>query len=597
MGRYYRTLSTNPRSRTAPSWVGATIWDALQAGSDDPAGPAGRAAPPKPPGGRTAPPAPPTKSAWRTLHLDGPSVPAAPEAASYLSVATPDLTLTLHPLVENPATTLNEVLPGLLKHPVICLDGLKVAQVLDSVDMVAPPSLICLTTMVKLLENRAWPEEQKRQKPKYELADIRTRLGRPGDPVYENPACWLARTYPRLSGDLARSGLIQVWALERQLQPVTGHMQRAGLGIDAVRMQTVQAGFAEQAATVAAEFRRLVGSDTVNIDYQEEVLQTLKNAGVAVQSTSAEDLALVGHPAAETLGRYRKLNSIRLNAEQCLSHLGPDGRIRAEWDALPGGAGRMSCSRPALQSLCKEPLFRQAIIPAPDYAFVQCDLAQADLRPLAFLAKDECLIDALQVGRDFHRHTTAGLLSKDPDQVTAAERCFSKALIYGIVYAMGTAEMARQAQVNYGLIWSRNDAAGFLQRLLSLYPGIRRFQADCREKSLTATEARTIAYRRRRLLPEGAEHQHYRYTRLLNTPAQGTVADAVKEAMIAIDRKLGSSGVIILNLHDELVVEAVEAQAEDVARLVETEMVRALERVLPGVPVEAKARVTKDLSK
>ena len=255
----------------------------------------------------------------------------------------------------------------------------------------------------------------------------------------------------------------------------------------------------------------------------------------------------------------------------------------------------MSCSRPALQSLCKEPQFRQALIPAAGYAFVQCDLAQADLRPLAYLSKDEQLVEALQVGRDFHQFTTAGLLGKDPDQVTAEERCLSKALIYGIVYAMGVAELARQARVKYGLNWSRDDAAGFLQRLLDLYPGIQRFQADCREKSVTATEARTIAYRRRRLLPEGPEHQHHRYTRLLNTPAQGTVADAVKEAMIAIDRQLGTAGVIVLNLHDELVVEA--AQAEDVARLVETEMVKALERVLPGVPVEAKARVTKYLSK
>ena len=591
MGKYYKTLSTNPRSQSTPGWVGATIWDTFQPATN-------QAAPPEPPSsGATTPPAPPTKPAWRAIHLDDPPETDPPGTARYLSIAGPYRTLTTLPLNGDEATMLGQTLPDLLLTPTICLDGLKMAQVLDSLGMATPPSLIGLTMMAKLLENRAWPEEQKRQKPQYGLADLRTRFRQPGDPVYENPACWLARMYPRLQTELARAGLIQIWALERRLQPVTFAMQRAGLGIDAAQMQAVQAGFAEQAAVAAAEFRRLVGADTVNINNQEESLQALRNAGAAVESTSAEDLALANHPAAEALGRYRKLSAVSQNAEQCLQHLGQDGRVRGEWDALPGGAGRMSCSRPALQSLCKEPQFRQALIPAAGYAFVQCDLAQADLRPLAYLSKDEQLVEALQVGRDFHQFTTAGLLGKDPDQVTAEERCLSKALIYGIVYAMGVAELARQARVKYGLNWSRDDAAGFLQRLLDLYPGIQRFQADCREKSVTATEARTIAYRRRRLLPEGPEHQHHRYTRLLNTPAQGTVADAVKEAMIAIHGKLGSSGGIILNLHDELVVEAEEAQAQDVARLVETEMVKALERVLPSVPVEAKARVTKYLSK
>src|SRR5437660_445594 len=120
---------------------------------------------------------------------------------------------------------------------------------------------------------------------------------------------------------------------------------------------------------------------------------------------------------------------------------------------------------------------------------------------------------------------------------------------------------------------------------------LRSYLKDASAKASTATETRTVLYGRRRLLPDEPQLDYYRYTRLLNSPVQGVVADSVKEAMIGVYQKLGSAGAMILNLHDEIVLETREQDAEPVKAMLQQEMNGALARAIPGVPVKTEAKI------
>jgi DNA polymerase-1 len=216
---------------------------------------------------------------------------------------------------------------------------------------------------------------------------------------------------------------------------------------------------------------------------------------------------------------------------------------------------------------------------------------------IAFLSKDEAMLRIFRANQDFHTITAASLLETTPEQVTSEQRKVSKAIVFGVTYGMGGDTLAKAARSNYDLPWNTEQASKFIHTFYDLYPGLHTWRERTRGSARTTTEAHTTLYRRRRLLPDGPEHEYYRFARLLNMPAQGTVADALKEAMIRISSKLNASGCIVANFHDELVVEVVQERAEELAAMISTEMQGALANALTGVPVKAEARIVPSLAK
>ena len=225
--------------------------------------------------------------------------------------------------------------------------------------------------------------------------------------------------------------------------------------------------------------------------------------------------------------------------------------------------------------------------PKPGYVLVDADYSQIELRVLAHIAKDKVMQEAFKAGMDIHTVTASQVFGVEPEQVTALQRRHAKAVNFGIVYGISEFSLAEDIGV------SRYEAKDYIESYLANYQGVRAYMkqvvADARECGFTQT-----MYGRKRYIPElkssnfnvrqGAERI------ALNTPIQGTAADLIKLAMLRVDRALRENhpeAKLLLQVHDELIVECPEEIAEQIASLVSQEMERVADLSIPLV-AEAK---------
>jgi len=482
------------------------------------------------------------------------------------------------------------LLSDLGRLPLLAFDGAEAYSRLAEANGCWPRSYLCLLTMVRVLENGATAHDRKPLS--LELDAVLKRYGLPHGPEAGNPTPQLHRLRGILLGRLSKEGLWPVYQLESQLMPVTHRMRSRGIRIDATRLEKVRADYEARAATAATKLRAALNHPDLNPDDNAAVLAALQSTGLPVAGTSKGDLCRhSNHAAVQALRTYREAHSVHAAAKTYLAAIGKDGRIHPQWISFGAETGRYSCSDPAFQGLPKNPDLRRCFLPRDGFVFVSADLAQADLRPLTSASQDSEMLAIFQEGRDFHRETAAKLLGKPLDDVTDQERAVSKAVVFGMVYGMGPESLAEQALLDYGLVWTMEEAQDWTNRFFDIYAGLRAWREALRQEANTATECRTLHLKRRRFLTTDPKDTDYPFRCMLTMPAQGTVADAVKQAMINIAAKLDLEDAIIANLHDELLLEVRVERAEEVARVVQMEMESALANMLCGVPVQAKAGI------
>ncbi|MEN9576652.1 MAG: hypothetical protein RL077_652 [Verrucomicrobiota bacterium] len=564
------SIGTNLRDLrpTNPTWSGFTLWDALQ-GLDHHVAAGAEALPDllKPgPGG----------SGFIALRWIG-TKPSGVE-----------LSPAKGRLVEVPPDNLTPALLSDLGHlPVLAFNGAEDLGRLAELTGRWPRSYLSLLTMVQVLENGTTVEGDKA--PSLELEAVFERYGLPHGPSAGNPTTRLHKLRDILLGRLAKAELWSTYQLESRLLPVTHRMRTSGIGVDAVLLEQVRRDYEARAAVAATELRRVLGQD-LNPDDNNAVLAALQGSGFAVKGTSKRDLCRhLDHPAVKALQAYREFQGVHTSARLFLAAIGKDGRIHPWWNAFGAETGRYSCSNPPFQGLSRNVDLRRCFLPRPGFVFVRCDLAQADLRPLASASQDpEMLAIFREKGRDFHRETAARLMNKFPDAVTEEERAVSKAIVFGVVYGMGAESLAEQALMHYGLVWTTEEAQEWMDRFFAIYTGLRAWRDSLWREADTATECRTLSLKRRRFLPTDPGERGYRFRCLLNMPAQGTVADAIKQAMINIAAKLHPEDAIIANFHDELLLEVRAERAEEALHMMPAEMENALASMLTGVPVKTE---------
>ena len=284
-----------------------------------------------------------------------------------------------------------------------------------------------------------------------------------------------------------------------------------------------------------------------------------------------------------------KLNSTY--AEGLLKVIGEDGRIHTTFQNLVTATGRLSSTEPNLQNIpVRNDLgaeIRKMFIPREGFVLVDADYSQIELRVLAHIANDEVMQDAFKSGMDIHTVTASQVFGVPADMVTALQRRHAKAVNFGIVYGISEFSLAEDIGV------TRFEAKAYIESYLDKYSGVRSYMkqvvTNAREQGFTQT-----LYGRRRYIPEltssnfnirqGAERV------ALNTPIQGTAADLIKMAMIRVHNALTENypdAKLILQVHDELIVECPEAIAEEVASLVSQEMERIANL---NVPLTAEAK-------
>ena len=301
------------------------------------------------------------------------------------------------------------------------------------------------------------------------------------------------------------------------------------------------------------------------------------------------------HPIIPAIMDYRMLTKLKSTyADGLLKEIRDDGRIHTTFQNLVTATGRLSSTEPNLQNIpVRTDLgaeIRKMFIPKPGCVLVDADYSQIELRVLAHIANDENMCAAFREGLDIHTVTASQVFAVAPDEVTSLMRRHAKAVNFGIVYGISEFSLSEDIGV------SRWEAKEYIDSYLANYRGVKAYMKkvveDARESGYTET-----LYGRRRYIPElkasnfnirsGAERM------TLNTPIQGTAADLIKLAMIRVDaalRKNFPEAKLLLQVHDELIVECPEKIAPEVAALVSREMENVAKL---NVPLTADAKIGK----
>ena len=424
-----------------------------------------------------------------------------------------------------------------------------------------------------------------------------------GDAAACAEALWHLR--PVLEAELEKNGMLKLYhEIEFPLCDVLYRMEVAGIDID--REQLVQ--FGDMLSRRIADCESLIygyseGPFNINSTKQLGELLFVKLALPPVKktktgySTNADVLEKLKdkHPIIPAIMDYRMLTKLKSTyADGLLKQIGTDGRIHTTFQNLVTATGRLSSTEPNLQNIpVRTDLgaeIRKMFVPKAGCVLVDADYSQIELRVLAHIAGDETMANAFRDGMDIHTVTASQVFGVAPEQVTPLQRRHAKAVNFGIVYGISEFSLSEDIGV------SRYEAKEYIENYLSNYRGVRTYMRK------VVDDARAIGYTetmfgRRRYIPElkssnfnvrsGAERI------ALNTPIQGTAADLIKLAMIRVDAALRANfpeAKLLLQVHDELIVECPEAIAPDVAALVSREM----ENVATlSVPLTAEAKFGK----
>lgn len=298
------------------------------------------------------------------------------------------------------------------------------------------------------------------------------------------------------------------------------------------------------------------------------------------------------HPIIPVIMDYRMLTKLKSTyADGLIKVIGEDGRIHTTFQNLVTATGRLSSTEPNLQNIpVRTDLgaeIRKMFIPQPGNVLVDADYSQIELRVLAHIADDAAMQAAFKSGMDIHTVTASQVFGVQPQEVTALQRRHAKAVNFGIVYGISEFSLSEDIGV------SRYEAKNYIDSYLANYVGVRSYMKRVVDDARRIGYTQTL-YGRRRSIPElkstnfnirsGAERI------ALNTPIQGTAADLIKMAMIRVDRALSEkypSAKLILQVHDELIVECPSEIAREVSNLISNEMEQV---ALLHVPLVAEAK-------
>ena len=367
--------------------------------------------------------------------------------------------------------------------------------------------------------------------------------------------------------------------IEMPLVPVLARIERHGALVDARRLgeQSVELGemmqqLQRQAFELAGEEFNLASPKQLGaILYDKLGLPVLSKTAKGQASTAESvlaELAEQGFALPQVLMDYRSVSKLKSTyTDKLPEQINPrTGRIHTSYHQAVTATGRLSSSDPNLQNIpirtAEGRRIRQAFVAAPGYRLVAADYSQIELRIMAHLAQDAGLLDAFRHGRDVHRATAAEVFGVELEQVSAEQRRRAKAINFGLIYGMSAFGLAKQIGVE------RKEAQAYIERYFARYPGVLAYMERTRAQAAEQGFVETL-FGRRLYLPEihsknGAMRKAAERT-AINAPMQGTAADIIKRAMVAVDAWLQESGLdarMILQVHDELVLEVREEQVE-----------------------------------
>ncbi len=402
--------------------------------------------------------------------------------------------------------------------------------------------------------------------------------------------------------ELGKNGMQTLYTeIELPLCPVLYRMECAGIAIDREQLEQFGKMLAQRIADCESLIYSCAGGP-FNINSTKQLGELLfEKLGLPPvkktktgYSTNADVLEKLKnkHPIIPAIMDYRMLTKLKSTyADGLMKVICEDGRIRTTFQNLVTATGRLSSTDPNLQNIpVRTDLgaeIRKMFVPKQGCVLVDADYSQIELRVLAHIAEDSAMRQAFLSGMDIHTATAAQVFGVEPAQVTPLQRRHAKAVNFGIVYGISEFSLAEDIGV------SRYEAKAYIDSYLANYRGVRSYMKQVVEDARSRGYTETM-YGRKRYIPElksanfnirqGAERI------ALNTPIQGTAADLIKLAMIRVDNALARQfpqAKLLLQVHDELIVECPEELAPEVANLVSHEMEQIASLSVPLV-AEAK---------
>ena len=412
------------------------------------------------------------------------------------------------------------------------------------------------------------------------------------------------RLHAVLEPRLRAAGLHSLWTeLECPLVRTLLRMEQVGVHVDTTLLGALSVGLESELRRLEREIQAAAGEAfNVNSPRQLEILlfdhlglppRKKTKTGRSTDQGVLEELASL-HPVPRLVLEYRevaKLKGTYLDAMP--ARVDPrTGRIHASFNQAVAATGRLSSSDPNLQNIPVRTErgrgLRRAFTAPPGRVLVSADYSQVELRILAHLSRDPGLLDAFSRGTDVHTATAARIFGVATDRVAPSMRARAKTINFGVIYGMGATRLARELSISLA------EARAFIDAYFAKMPGIRRFQEETMARARREGMVRTIAGRRRFLrgIVGGDVRARAQAERMaINTPIQGSAADLIKQAMLEVERRLAERGLrarMILQVHDELLLEAPEEEASAVAELLREAMEGADRQLLRG-PADAGA--------
>ena len=403
----------------------------------------------------------------------------------------------------------------------------------------------------------------------------------------------------RLVVELDEAGLYSVYAdLEVPLAPVLGRMERAGIAVDVDALEELRKQ--AQAATDEAESeaRNLVDKPELNLGSPKQLQEVLfdqlgmpktkkTKTGYSTAAKEIEGLAKVNpHPFLDYLLKFRESQKMKSTVEGLIKAVADDGRIHTTFNQTVAATGRLSSTEPNLQNIPVRTEFgrriREAFVVGDGYEqLITADYSQIEMRVMAHLSQDPGLIEAYRQGEDLHNYVGSKVFGVGIDEVTPELRRRVKAMSYGLAYGLSAFGLAQQLDI------PQREAKKLMEDYFERFGGVRDYLHKVVERARKDGFTATM-FDRRRYLPElNADNRIARDNAeraALNSPIQGSAADIIKIAMLRVDDALRRGGLrsrVLLQVHDELVVEVADGEEEAIKELLHREMDSAAELLVP----------------
>jgi DNA polymerase-1 len=421
------------------------------------------------------------------------------------------------------------------------------------------------------------------------------------------------RLYNHLRPRLAREGLLTVYeTLERPLPAVLAQMEGAGIRIDPEQLRRLSNDFSMRMVEQEAEAQKLVGhpfnlgspKQIGDVLFGEMGLQGGKKTATGAWGTDAsvlEDLAVQGHALPRLLLEWRQLSKLKgTYTDALVQAINPKtGRVHTSYAMASTTTGRLSSNDPNLQNIPVRTeegrKIRKAFVAEPGHVLISADYSQIELRLLAHIGDIPQLKRAFHEGLDIHAMTASEMFGVPIEGMPSEVRRRAKAINFGIVYGISAFGLANQLSI------PREEAGAYINTYFERFPGIRAYMDQMRALVREQAFVTTIFGRKVNIPAIRAKapaERQFGERAAINAPIQGAAADIIRRAMIRMPAALKAEGLtarMLLQVHDELVFEAPEAEAQAVCAVARQVMERAAEPVLVlSVPLVVEARAAKN---